>query len=207
MRYACPLMLLAMATQASEAQEPGSDFVRLAQDDEIALARSAAPPYVSDSATVWVFRNGQFEIVQEGSNGNHCFVTRSQPQSLEPICYDTEAAATILPIEMRTLQLRLEGSSADEIEALIAQEIGSGALRVPRRAAMSYMMSSGQILYAPDGRRVGNWRPHLMMYVPYITHQDIGLTAGPTPELQVFNPGQPTAHIIIVVPEFVDPQR
>jgi hypothetical protein len=39
------------------------------------------------------------------------------------------------------------------------------------------MMSAEQVLYTPDGRRVGAWLPHLMWYYPYLRAGDLGLTS------------------------------
>lgn len=184
----------------------GTDYVRLAENEEIALARSAAPDAVSADATIWVLRGGEFGVAVSGGNGNHCFVMRSMPKSLEPICYDEEAAATILPWEFKYFALRTSGADEEEREAALAEAVGSGELPAPRRPAMSYMLSSGQRLYDPaSGRSAGNWKPHLMVYMPYLTAESIGL-AEATSSLFVFRPGTPMAHLIIVVPEFVDPK-
>lgn len=183
----------------------GTDYVRLAEDEEITLARSAGPAEVSAGATIWVLRNGEYTIAVEGTNANHCFVARSLPQSLEPVCYDEEGAATVLPWEFKYFELRTSGKSKQELEAALAKAIGSGELRTPSRPAMSYMLSSAQRLYDPEsGRSAGNWKPHLMLYVPYLTDESIGLSAGMA-TLQVARPGTPMAHLIIVVPEFVEP--
>ncbi len=184
----------------------GTDYVRLAEDKEIALARSAGPDEISADATIWVLRNGEYSIAVPGANANHCFVARSLPQSLEPVCYDEEGAATVLPWEFRYFELRTSGKSKDELEAALAEALGSGELRAPSRPAMSYMLSSAQRLYDPEsGRSAGNWEPHLMLYIPYLTGQSIGLSAD-LATLQVSRPGTPMAHLIIVVPEFVDPK-
>lgn len=203
---------LALSGGSAEAQNVaqtayGTDYVRLAEDEEIALARSAAPEVVSAEATVWVLRNGEFAVAVRGSNANHCFVQRSMPHSLEPVCYDKEAAATVLRWEFEHFALRTSGVSQQELEARLAEALGSGELRAPRRPAMSYMLSSGQRLYDPEsGRSAGNWKPHLMLYVPYLTMESIGLSGvGEAPGLMVFRPGTPMAHLIIVVPEFVEP--
>ncbi len=183
----------------------GTDYVRLAEDEEITLARSAGPDEVSAGATIWVLRNGEYTIAVEGTNANHCFVARSLPQSLEPVCYDEEGAATVLRWEFKYFELRTSGKSKQELEAALAEAIGSGELRTPSRPAMSYMLSSAQRLYDPEsGRSAGNWKPHLMLYVPYLTDESIGLSAGMA-TLQVARPGTPMAHLIIVVPEFVEP--
>ncbi len=184
----------------------GTDYVRLAEDEEIALARSAGPDEISADATVWVLRNGEYSIAVHGSNTNHCFVARSVPQSLEPVCYDEEGAATALQWEFKYFELRTSGKSKEALEGALAEAIGSGELRAPSRPAMSYMLSSAQRLYDPEsGRSAGNWKPHLMLYIPYLTDESIGLSAG-LATLQVSRPGTPMAHLIIVVPEFVDPK-
>ncbi|MCZ6754366.1 MAG: hypothetical protein O7E49_03540 [Gemmatimonadetes bacterium] len=184
----------------------GTDYLRLAEDKEIALARSAAPDVVSADATIWVLRNGEYAIAVRGSNANHCFVSRSMPQSLEPVCYDEEGAATVLPWEFKYFELRTSGKSEEEREAALAKAIGSGELRAPGRPSMSYMLSSAQRLFDPEsGRSAGNWKPHLMLYIPYLTDESIGLSAG-LETLQVSRPGTPMAYLIIVVPEFVDPK-
>ena len=201
------VVLLAGVTPAAVAQAvAGIGYVELEEVEEIALARSGGPESVAAEATIWVVRDGEFVIAHSGSNGNHCWVGRTYPESLEPVCYDSEASKTILRIEMREFELRTAGKSKEEVDRTIAEAIGSGELRVPSRAAMSYMMSSAQVLFSPEGRAAGNWKPHLMIYMPYVTHADIGLP-GPSPDLQVVNEGKPKAYIVVVVPEFVDPAR
>ena len=202
----CILTSAVLAVAAPTAARQAASYVVLEEAEEIALALSAAPAHVSAEATVWVLRDGGYVRVVEGTNGNTCFVARTYPESLEPICYDAEATRTILPVEFRRFELRMAGKTGTEIDREIDRAVGAGELQAPRRPAMGYMMSSGQILFASNDRRVGSWHPHLMMYTPYITHQDIGLPEA-TAGLQVFEAGKPMAHIIIVVPEFVDPVR
>ncbi|NIQ56526.1 MAG: hypothetical protein GWN85_24575, partial [Gemmatimonadetes bacterium] len=67
--------------------------------------------------------------------------------SLEPHCFDAEGSATILAIHLRRAELRAKGATDQEIDAEIAREIDRGALRLPTRPVLSYMMSSAQVLY------------------------------------------------------------
>ena len=68
---------------------------------------------------------------------------------------------------------------------------------------MSYMMSPEQVLYDDDGRKVGQWQPHLMIYVPYVTAESLGLGAEPALDAAVVvDPGTPEANIMIVVRDF-----
>ena len=59
------------------------------RDDEISLARSAAPPSISADAEVLVLGSRGYEVAAKGGNGFVCFVERSwtagfeDPQFLE----------------------------------------------------------------------------------------------------------------------------
>lgn len=197
--------LIALLAPAAAAAQDTTDLIVLPEADEIRLARSAAPATVSADATIWVWRDGAYEIAIRGTNGNACMVSRSRPGSLEPICYDGEGARTILPIEQLIVRLRLDGLSPEAIDADIEMRILRGELALPSRPSLSYMMSSGQRLVAEDGRVVGAWRPHLMLYWPYLEPKDLGLHGMGLPVF-VANEGEPLAHLIAVVPEFVEPE-
>lgn len=174
---------------------------------EIALARSTAPPAVSDSATIYVLGETTWEIAVTGSNGVVCHVNRSWVASLEPHCFDAEAAATILPIELRRTLLLHQGRSLVEANRDIAEGLASGRFRVPRRLAMSYMMSSAQQLISDDGQAAGNWRPHVMIFFPYLTASELGLgTNQDSRAATLVDPGKPTANVMVVVRDFVEPR-
>lgn len=201
------LVLVAPASVAAQGGWSDALPTLLPQAEEIALARSAAPAYVSDEATVMVLRRGGYVVAAEGTNGVTCYVSRSVPGAREPHCFDEEGSRTILQIGVFRARMREEGKTGAEIEELVAQAIADGSLRVPQRPAMSYMMSSAQNLYAPDGRNVGKWNPHLMIYFPYLTTEGLGLGGPPSTEAAiVVNPGTPTSNMMIVVKDFVDPQ-
>jgi hypothetical protein len=174
---------------------------------EIALARSAAPPAVSDSATIYVLGDSGWEIAVKGANGVACHVNRSWVASLEPHCFDAEAAATILPMELRRTELLHRGYSLAEADQDIAAGLASGRFRLPRRLAMSYMMSSAQQLVSDDGRPVGSWRPHVMIFFPYLTAAELGLGTNQDPRAAILvDPGKPTANVMVVVRDFIEPQ-
>jgi hypothetical protein len=196
---------LPLAAQGAAAGRTGPRIM-LPREREIALARSAAPPEVSGEATVMILTERGFEVAETGRNGVTCVVNRSQPDSLEPHCFDAEGSATVLPIELRRTELLREGKSLAEIDREIGQGLVAGRYRLPRRPAMSYMMSSGQVLYDDDGTRVGKWQPHLMIFYPNLTPADLGLGGEPSPRAAVVvDPGQPLSNIMVVVKDFVDP--
>lgn len=211
MRVSMAVVVLATLSMAARAEAQGSDAGRagprtvLAAAHEIALARSAAPAAVSDSARVLVWNGADFDVAVEGSNGVTCYVARSWPDSLEPHCFDAEGSRTILQVHLLKMQLQHQGRSTEQIDATVAEGLRSGTLQLPTRPVMSYMMSAGQRLISDDGRPVGSWRPHLMIYYPYLTQESLGLGVIPSTDAAVVvDPGTPLSNIMVVVREFVD---
>ena len=178
----------------------------LPRAQEVLLARSAAPASISATARVLVLTDTGFVVADSGKNGVTCVVHRSWPGSVEPHCYDAEGAESVLPIEMfRTVQ-RHRGRSEAEIDREIADRLASGTYRVPSRPAMTYMMSSAQVLYDDSGKHVGKWRPHLMIYYPYLTAASMGFGAAPDMKVgMVSQQGTPQSCLILIMPGFVDP--
>jgi hypothetical protein len=83
--------------------------------------------------------------------------------------------------------------------------IHRGDLRLPRRPAMSYMMSSRQVLYNDSGRQVGSWKPHIMLYYPSLTNAGVGLPAKPEMRVgMVANEGTAESSLMIIMPRFSD---
>lgn len=194
----------AVAAQDTTTRAGTRPFMRA--DAEIALARSAAPPSVSASARVLVLTDSGYVVADPGSaidGGVTCVVNRSWRASVEPHCYDAEAAATIMPMELRRNELRHQSIPEAEIEREIETGLANGKYRLPSRPATTYMMSSRQVLYNDAGRRVGAWRPHLMIYYPYLTNRQVGLAATPDMSVgMVSDEGRPTSNLILVMREF-----
>ncbi|HEU5261485.1 MAG TPA: hypothetical protein VFU41_08705 [Gemmatimonadales bacterium] len=178
----------------------------LAREREIVLARSAAPAAVSDSATVYALTATGYEIAVRGTNGAACYVSRDWIESLEPHCFDAEGAATIMRMHIRRVELLHQGKTLAVADREVADGLASGVFRLPRRPAVSYMLSAAQQLMSDDGRKVGAWKPHLMIYYPYLTSVDVGLTGTEAQGLVVVDSGKPTANLMVVVPDFVQPR-
>ncbi len=199
------LVVLAAGEAAAQSADAGRSGPRtlLPRGREIALARTAAPASVSRDATVMVLTPRGFEVAVKGTNGVTCVVNRSHPLSLEPHCFDAEGSATILPMELRRTELLREGKSPDEVDREIAAGLLSGQYRLPRRPAMSYMMSAEQVLYDDEGKHVGRWQPHLMIYYPHLTSSDLGLgSETSTDAAVVVDAGKAVSNVMIVVKDF-----
>src|SRR5215468_3572192 len=87
---------------------PVEQYRIASREDEIALARSAAPPSISADAEVLVLGSRGYETAVKGKNGFVCFVERSwaagfddpefwNPKLRKPNCFNATAARTELP--------------------------------------------------------------------------------------------------------------
>jgi hypothetical protein len=179
----------------------------LARDYEIALARSAAPKEVSAAAEVYVLTDSGYVVAVRGTNGNACMVERSWPESLEPICYDAEAVTTVMQTHLLRGAMQQRGATIDAINQALEDGLKRGRFRTPTRPAMTYMMSAAQVLYNNDGKRVGPWQPHLMIFYPNLTSEQLGLGTTPSPDVAiVVDPGKPWSNIMIIVKKAVTPE-
>jgi hypothetical protein len=142
------------------------------RNSEIALARSAAPPSISDSAEVMVLGPSGFTTAVKGTNGFLCFVERSwgastddvefwNPKVRSPICFNPSAAKTFAPIFLMRTKLVIAGKSKTEIVAATALALDKKELPALDPGAMCYMLSKQQYL----NDRGMSWHPHLMFIV------------------------------------------
>src|SRR5580700_8013780 len=120
------------------------------REDEIALARSAAPPSISADAEVLVLGNHGYETALKGKNGFVCFVERSwaaglddpefwNPRIRSPNCFNPPAVRTELPQYLQRTEWVLAG-------------------------AFSFMLSKDG--YVNDAT-AGPWLPHVMFFIPH----------------------------------------
>ena len=211
MRFSCLATLLVASTAGALSAQNGYPVkpVPLPDSAEIALAISAAPPELSNNAAVYTVRDGKVVTLRHGTNGSSCMVARdSHAGSLYPICYNPEGTRTVLKRELMEVRLRTLGVAEDSIDRAVDAAYERGELEIPTDVALAYMMSPHQVLFSSadkDGRRVGAWHPHLMLYVPGATPAKFGLSDNGTGEpIQVGSPGTPRAEVIVKVPKWAD---
>ena len=168
------------------AMAPLDQYLMADQSGEIALAKSAAPPAISDSAEVLVLTRRGYEVAMKGSNGFVCIVERSwmspfnssqfwNPKVRGPDCYNPEAAKSIMPIVYKRTVLALRGVSKDKIQVAMKAALDAKQLPPLAPGAMSYMMSKQQHI----GNQTNQWLPHLMFYTP--PNVDWGAAASGSP--------------------------
>ena len=163
------------------AMAPLSQYLIPDRNAEIALARSAAPPAISDKADVMVLGKDGYTTAEKGSNGFVCIVERSwanssdapqfwNPRMRAPHCFNPAAAKSFLPIFLFKTKLALAGKSPAEIGRATAAAFARKKLPRLEPGAMAYMMSKQQYL----NDRAKNWHPHVMFFVS----GDVGPTWG-----------------------------
>ena len=209
--------LIAVSPAAVGAQQstyPPIDRYLMPRDAEIALARTAAPPSITEHATIKLLTRSGYVVAHQGDNGSVCMVMRGftaptytpamfrdlvyDPTVHAPICFTAPAAKVVLPYyELRTT-LAMEGKSPDQIAAGVQAAYAAGTLPHRDGVSMAYMWSAHQHL----GPGIGAWRPHVMLFAPNYDNAMLGGNPFGSPMPQVTDDaGTPFA--VIVVP--VDP--
>jgi hypothetical protein len=175
------LVVLLTASHAP-AQDPKTPYPKMAPLDqylmernaEIALARTAAPEYISKDAEVMVLGRRGYEVAVKGKNGFVCVVERSwdagiddpgfwNPNIRGPNCLNPPAARTYLPQIMRRTELILAGRSKNQMADEVQAAVDKKQLPLPESGAMCYMLSKQQRLNDGDL----HWHPHLMFIIPF----------------------------------------
>jgi hypothetical protein len=165
---------LAAQDAPSQAQRmaPVAQYRMASRAEEIALARSAAPPSISAEAEILVLGERGYETAVKGGNGFVCLVERSwfasftdpqfwNPRLRGPDCLNPAAVSSVLPVNLERTQWVLAGLS--QAEMLTRTRSSAAARQVPAPGAMGYMMSKQGYLSDVDG----HWHPHLMFFQPH----------------------------------------
>jgi hypothetical protein len=209
---AAPSLIRPAQAQDSKAPYPAmaplDQYLIADRDAEIALAKSAAPPALSNDANVLVLEKDGYHTAIEGKNGFTCVVERGwmspldstdfwNPKLRGPICYNPPAVRSILPYTILRTKLILSGlTKAQMVENIQAQLAGS-LLPLPEPGAMSYMLSKNQYL----GDSGGHWHPHLMFHLPRMGAASWGANLADSPVVVDTDHAQgPEPETIFMVP-------
>jgi hypothetical protein len=152
---------------------PLSEYLIADPQAEIALARTAAPPSISQGAEILVLGPTGYSTAVKGSNGFVCLVERAfaastdfseffNPKNRSPNCVNAAAARTYLPTIFLRTKLVIEGRTRPEIAKAVSDAVKAKQLPALEPGAMAYMMSKEQYL----NDQVIHWHPHLMWFVP-----------------------------------------
>jgi hypothetical protein len=182
---ACLALVAGAAAQSAKpypAMAPLGDYLMADRDAEIALARSAASPSVSADAEVLVLGAHGYVSAGPGKNGFVCVVSRAwfsgfqddefwNPKERGPICFNRQAARSVLPTFLTRTTWVLAGVSRREMLKRTRAAMAAGRIHSPDVGAMTFMMAKGG--YLSDAAN-GPWHPHVMFYMPPMPTADWG---------------------------------
>lgn len=177
---------------------PVEAYIGTSEADEIALARSAAPPAISKDAEVLAFDVNGYHRAVVGTNGWTCLVERSwnddygnpefwNPRIRVPICFNPPATRTILPVYLERTTWVLAKRSLPAIVAIAT----SHPVPDPEIGSLAMMLSKDG--YVADA--VGTPGPHLMVFFAGVPAEawaanldgvPIGAAPGDKPSITVF---------------------
>ncbi len=201
----------AVAVWAQGPKYPPLSEYMMAQEAEVALARSAAPEKVSARATAKILTTSGYKVVAQGDNGFVCIVMRGWAAATSttawerdlvyyaklraPICFDPVASRTVLPLQELQAKLGLEGKGPDQIAEDVQVAYAKGELPRMEAVAFGYMFSADQDL----GPGIGAWHPHMMVYTPYYENSMLGVNEVDSGLPVVGDSGTPFAVTVIPV--------
>jgi len=143
--------------------------------DEIALARTAAPPSISGNAEVLVLGKQGYETAVHGTNGFVCFVERSWAASFDdpdfwnpklrgPNCFNAAAVRSVLPQYLQRTKWVLDKVDKPQLIERTKAALSGHPLPAPEAGSLSFMLSKQGNLGDKAG---GPWQPHVMFFVPH----------------------------------------
>jgi hypothetical protein len=183
-----PARSQAVTTPYSE-MAPVDRYLIANREDEIALARSAAPPSISGDAQVLVLGRHGYETAVNGKNGFVCFVERSwgasfddpqfwNPKLRAPNCFNPPAVRTQLPQYLKRTEWVLAGATKQQVIERSKAAVADHSFKSPEAGAFSFMLSKDG--YVSDDA-AGPWLPHVMFFLPHGQADDWGANKEDSP--------------------------
>jgi hypothetical protein len=216
------LILGLVGIEQAQAQTPKTAYANMAPLDqylmedrnaEIALARSAAPDAISGDAKILVLGPHGYETAVQGKNGFVCVVERGwmspsdapefwNPKIRGPICFNPQAARSVLPTTYKRTEMVLAGRTKPEIIEGNKAAFDKGELPPLEPGAMSYMLSKGAYLTDSGGHNLA----HLMFYTPPLDGRAWGADLPKSPVMLIpqFKGAQPIDVFIVPVGKWSD---
>lgn len=193
------------------AMAPLDQYLISDEKTEIALARSAAPASISDSAEVMVLQRDGYKTVVNGTNGFVCLVERSwgqgtdeaefwNPKMRAPHCFNAQAAKSFAQIYLMKTKLVLAGKSKAEIANAIATALDQKQLPALEPGAMAYMMSRQQ--YLNDQGKA--WRSHTMFFSPGDMTKSWAADDPNSPVMMVNDPQERVTILLVLADKWSD---
>lgn len=209
------LALLVASSSVGAQQNPDlTPYLIADRAAEVALARSAAPKSISDSATVLVLTGSGYVEAAHGTNGFTCFVLRSFHGSPDdptfwnakvraPNCFNPPAVKTVVVEMKKRADWIMAGVSRADISDRRKRAYAAHEFALPAPGSMTYMLSHEQIL----GDSKPHWMPHLMFFydksLPAAAYGAGGMSS-PVIDGSIGDPNDPVLTLLIPVRQWSD---
>jgi hypothetical protein len=191
---------------------PLDQYLMPDRNEEIKLARSAAPDSISRDAEVLVLGKQGYETAVQGKNGFVCLVERGwtagindpdfwNPKTRGPLCLNAPAVRSYLPRTIKKTELVIAGRSRTQMFDVIAAAIDKKELPAPEPGAMSYMLSKQGYL---GDQAAGPWLPHLMFFTPKSDSMTWGADLPGSPIITFQNPEERLTVFMVPVRSWSD---
>jgi hypothetical protein len=193
------------------AMAPVAQYMMAGPAEEIALARSAAPPSISADADVLVLGAHGYATAAKGTNGFVCIVERSwdagfnDPEFWNPKirgadCLNPAAARSVLPHFRERASWALAGLSISEMTARTKAELAAKTYVLPEQGAMAFMMSKEQRL----SDQSPHWHPHLMFFIANVKNASWGANFPGSPVLSGHGDPDPVTTFFVPIAKWSD---
>lgn len=194
------------------AMAPFEQYLMPDRNEEIKMARSAAPDSISVDAEVLVLTKTGYEIAVQGKNGFVCLVERSwtagindsnfwNPKLRGPLCLNAPAVRSYLPRTIKKTELVIAGRTKAQIFETLVAAIDKKEIPAPEPGAMSYMLSKQGYLGDQAG---GPWLPHLMFFTPQTESKAWGADLPGSPIIALQNPEERLTTFLVPVHRWSD---
>lgn len=169
-------------------------------DQQIAAAISPLPGDLRDGATVMGYTDGgELTTLREGTNDMICLADEPGNDRWHVACYHESMSAFM----ERGRELRAEGKSRDEVNAMREAEARDGSIPLPEQSAALYSLTGSPDAFDYETGKVNEASPLYVVYIPYATEETTGLSPRQMAKGApwIMDAGKPWAHIMIIPAE------
>lgn len=187
-----PVVVLAVATLACQTTSSAQEK---SPERQVAEAVSPLPEALRSGASVLGYRNGALVRLREGPGAMTCLADEPGDDRWHVACYHD----SLEPFMARGRELRAAGADRARVDSVREAEIEAGELAFPDHPAALYSLTGPEGSYDPATGPSDEARSLFVVYTPYATPDQLGLSAEPSRSRPwIMYPGKPWAHIMVV---------
>ena len=186
--FCCTLFALA-SSAAAQSTIPSVE-------EQLAAAVLPLPEEMRAGASIMGYRTaGKLEELRAGTNGMTCLALYVTRPDFHVACYHKGLEAFMA----RGRELRAQGVRGNGVDSVRYKEIAEGKLKLPKYGAL-YSLTGKKEGWDPVKRTASGAMPLAVVYIPFATAEETGLSAQPkrAGEPWLMFSGTPKAHIMLM---------